>query len=244
MEIKRAVRDEIMDFGFEVKRDTISAEGEFEGYASTFGGAPDSGGDIIAKGCFAKTLKNKGRQGAGIAMLWSHDSRAPVGAWKLLQEDEKGLFVKGQVHPNAKPDGIPVLDIMRMGGIKGLSIGYSTVLSDIDDKKKIRTLKEVELWEVSLVTFPMNTRASITSVKGILEAKTPRELEGALREAGMPHEASKYLVKLCKAGLREAGGQGSTREWSSVLAELRKVNEKVGADLTVAELRKAAEVNF
>lgn len=245
MEIKLAGRrDERMDIAFEVKKESVTAEGDFEGYGSMFGGAPDSGGDIIAPGCFAKTLKARGRNGNGIALLWSHDSRAPIGVWRSLQEDEKGLFCQGTIHPRAKPDGIPVLDIMRMGGIKGLSIGYQTVLAENDDKKKTRTLKEVELWEISPVTFPMSTRATIMSVKNIMEAKTPRELEDALREADMPREAAKYLVKLCKAGLRDAGGAGSTSEWQTVLADLRRVNEKVGADLTAEAIREAAAFNF
>jgi HK97 family phage prohead protease len=179
-------------------------------------------------------------------LLWSHDSRAPIGVWRNLQEDEKGLFCQGTIHPKAMPDGIPVLDIMRMGGIRGLSIGYRAVTADTDEKKKIRTLKEVDLWEISPVTFPMNARASITSVKGILEAKTPRELEDALREADMPREAAKYLVRLCKAGLREAGSQvrGDGREWNALADELKKINEQLGADLTAATIRDAAVVNF
>jgi len=227
MEIKMAMRNEIMDIGFEVKKDSVTAEGDFEGYGSTFGGMPDSGGDVIAKGCFTKTLKNKGRNGNGIALLWSHDARAPIGVWRNIQEDEKGLFCQGTIHPKSQPDGIPVLDIMRMGGIRGLSIGYSTIQYDMDDKRKIRTLKEAELWEISPVTFPMNTRASITSVKEILGAKTPRELERSLRDAGIDHEVSKYLVALCKSGLRDAGRPSnvdSGQDWQLVLDELKKAN--------------------
>jgi uncharacterized protein len=244
MEIKMARHNETIDIGFEVKKETVTAEGDFEGYGSTFGGAPDSGGDIIAKGCFAKTLKNKGRNGNGIALLWSHDSRAPIGVWRNIQEDDKGLFCQGTIHPKAQPDGIPVLDIMRMGGIRGLSIGYNTVKSSTDEKKKVRTLEEVDLWEISPVTFPMNTRASITAVKNIYEARTPRELEDALREADMPRDLAKYLVKLCKPGLRDAGGTTGGQDMNAMLRALRDVNQKLEADLTVEGIRRAIETNF
>lgn len=222
--------DETLSFSLEIKTDDVNVDGHFKGYASTFGGPADSGGDVIATGCFAKTLKSNGRNGNGIALLWSHDARAPIGIWTSLQEDKKGLYVEGCVEPTAMPDGIPVHKIMRMGGIKGLSIGYSTVLSDMDEKKRVRTIKEAELWEISLVTFPMNTRASVTSVKEILGAKTPRELERSLRDAGIDHEVSKYLVALCKSGLRDAGRQqhiDSGQDWQAVLDELKKANAAI-----------------
>jgi len=236
--------DEVMDFGFELKKDAVTTEGMFEGYASTFGGAPDRGGDIIAKGCFTKTLKENGVGGAGIAMLWSHDVRLPIGVWHSFQEDEKGLFCKGWVDPEAKPEGIPVLSLMRRGGIKGLSIGYKTVDFDRDATKGTRLLKEVMLYEVSPVTFPMNTRAKVTSVKSIFEAKTPRELEDALRDADLPRDAAKYLVKLCTTGLRDAGSEDGGREAGALLEALRGVNQKLEADLTVAGIRYAVQENF
>lgn len=236
--------DEIMDFGFELKKESVSTDGLFEGYASTFGGAPDRGGDVVAKGCFAETLKEKGVGGQNIAMLWSHDTRMPIGAWHTFMEDEKGLFCKGMVSPNAKPDGVPVLDLLRMGGIKGLSIGYQTIEADRDDTKKIRTLKKVKLYEVSLVTFPMNTRASVTSVKSIFEAKTPRQLEDALRDADLPRDAAKYLVKLCTTGLRDAGSTSGGREANALLAALKDMNSKLETDLTVTSIRQAVQQNF
>lgn len=236
-------RDETMDFAAEIKADEVHHNGFFKGYASTFGGSPDRGGDVIAKGCFNRTLKEKGRDGAGIAMLWSHDPRCPIGAWQILREDEKGLYVEGIIEPTACPDGVPVHKIMKMGGIKGLSIGYNTVLAETDDKKKVRTLKDVDLWEISLVTFPMNTRASVTSVKNILEAKNERELEDALREAGLSREASKYLVKLAKAGLREAGPKSIANTETSmdpILSELKKLNR----ELSIQGISTAIQSNF
>lgn len=245
MEYKQAGRrDEVLDFAAEIKGDDVNANGYFKGYASTFGGEKDSGGDIVAKGCFTRTLKQKGRGGNGIALLWSHDAKSPLGVWQNISEDEKGLYVEGQVEPTAAPGGIPVYKIMKQGGIKGLSIGYNTVKATQDEKKGARILHDVDLWEISLVTFPMNTRASVTSVKNIFEARTERELEDALREADMPRDAAKYLVSLCKPGLRDAGGRGHKAgrgaEMAAVLRALRQIN----TDLTVGAIRHAVNENF
>lgn len=246
METKMAAARETLDFGFEVKADSVDAKGFFEGYGSTFGGAPDSGNDIVARGAFARTLKNKGRNGTGIAMLWSHDPRLPIGVWHSIVEDEKGLFCKGQVHPDARPEGVPVLELMRMGSIRGLSIGYQAVKAVKDEKSGARMLQDVDLWEISPVTFPMNTRAGITGVKQILDARTPRELERSLRDAGIDHEVSKYLVKLCKAGLREAGGRAAVvtaDSMSALVAELRATNQSISSQLAVTNiLEKVAQI--
>jgi hypothetical protein len=168
----------------------------------------------------------------------------PIGAWQVFAEDEKGLFCKGMVSPKAAPDGVPVLDLLRMGGIKGLSIGYKTVLATRDEKKGTRLLQKVDLMEVSLVTFAMNTRASVTSVKGIFAARTPRELEDALRDAELPRDAAKYLVKLCTTGLRDAGSGTAGSEMQAALDELKKINAGMGASITLTNLQEVSAHNF
>lgn len=237
-------RDEILDFSMEIKKEDVSHNGAFRGYASTFGGDPDQGGDVIAKGCFTDTLKMNGRGGNGIAMLWSHDPRCPIGAWDLVREDEKGLYVEGRVEPSACPDGVPVHKVMKMGGIKGLSIGYNTVDSGdlMVGKIKARELKKVNLWEISLVTFPMNSRSTVTGVKHILEATTERELEDALREASIPRAVAKVIVKVAKDGLRDATRQQQKTDVSlaPVLAALRDVN----AELTLQAVQNSIRQNF
>jgi HK97 family phage prohead protease len=222
-------KDEVLDFGFEIKKEDVTPDGFFKGYGSTFGGPPDSGNDIIAPGCFRKTIKDNGRNGNGIAMLWSHDTKCPIGTWQVIREDDKGLYVEGICEPDAMPGGVPVLKLMRSGGIKGLSIGYNTKSYSMDETKKVRTLKEVDLWEISPVTFPMNNRAKITSVKAIRDARTARELEQALRDAGVPIDEAKYLTGLLKSGLRDAGGLGAG-EMNDILQELKKVNQQMQMD--------------
>jgi hypothetical protein len=85
-----------------------------------------------------------------------------------------------------------------MGAIKGLSIGYNTIDYEYNNETKIRTLKEVELWEISLVTFPANVNATITGIKAFEEAKNIREFENVLREAGLSFNQAKYLIHLCQ----------------------------------------------
>ncbi len=212
---------DILTFPFELK-ESDDATGVFTGYASTFGGKKDSKGDIVEKGAFAETVKNGGRNGNGIAMLWQHDSDKIPGVWKELEEDEKGLRAVGQLAMKTQL-GNDAYELIKLGGIKGLSIGFSTKEHTIDEDKQIRYLKKVDLWEVSLVTFPANTRANIIGIKSLEDARTPRQLEDALREVGLSSEAAKYIVKLAKPSLREVE-KGEEFSMSKVLAEVSKIN--------------------
>lgn len=193
------MESKIMDFEFEAKG--VSEEGVFSGYASTFGGSPDSHGDIIVEGAFRDSLIHGGRNGTGIAMLWQHDSAKPIGVWTGLAENARGLKVSGNLAINTSL-GKDVYELMKMGAVKGLSIGFGIDDYDkdveYDDKKRTRKLKKVNLWEISPVTFPANTRANITSVKSMIEtAQNERELEKALRDV-MSVSSAKYIVSLCK----------------------------------------------
>lgn len=147
---------EQLAFPLEVK--ALTEEGTFEGWAAVFGNV-DQGGDRIEAGAFAKTLK----KGAGaVRLLWNHDPGHPIGVWDALEEKDKGLFGRGRfVMEVAKAKEVHAL--AKAGAIGGLSVGYRTVKSMMDGA--VRVLKEVELWEVSLVTFPMNLQGKITAVK-------------------------------------------------------------------------------
>ena len=115
-------------------------------------------------------------------------------------------------------------ELMKVGAIKGLSIGFNPTVKEYDDNKKVRYIKEVDLWEISLVTFPANTRAKVTVVKAIEEANNVRDMENALREAGLSNSISKYIAKLCKPSLREAETVESDSGLLSILDSLRKTN--------------------
>jgi len=134
-----------------------------EGYAATFGNT-DLGGDVIHRGAFKKTLAERGNK---VRFLWQHDSWEPLGKPLEMREDERGLFVKAAVSDTQR--GRDALALLRDGAIDGLSIGYDAIETDISKDAEgdtVRNLREIRLWEFSLVTFPMNEIAQITALKG------------------------------------------------------------------------------
>ena len=149
-----------------------------EGYASLFGVA-DQGGDIVLRGAYAKSLARLAAKGERVRMLWQHDPAQPIGVWDEVREDGRGLWVKGRILADVA-QGREAAALLAAGAIDGLSIGYRTVKSERDGKGR-RLLSELELWEVSLVTFPMLREARVSGAKA--EAGHWREMAGALREA-------------------------------------------------------------
>jgi hypothetical protein len=143
-----------MSFGLQ-----IDLAGRFAGYASVFG-ERDQGGDIVMPGAFAKSLAKKGR--AGIRMLFQHDPKEPVGTWERIAEDGYGLWVEGRL-----TDGVPRADGLRRliaaRALEGLSIGFRAVRATREARGNLRRLWQIDLWEISIVTFPMMEGARITS---------------------------------------------------------------------------------
>lgn len=149
----------------------------FSGYASVFGGI-DSYGDQIAPGAYKNTLENRER---AIKMRWNHFGPV-IGKWKLIQEDEKGLYVEGELTPNHSVAS-DVAASLQHGAIDGMSIGY--VVRDSEMKGPINVLKEIELIEISVVEEPADNAARVDSIKSTIEdAETIREVESILRDAG------------------------------------------------------------
>lgn len=153
-----------------------------EGYASHFG-APDQGGDIVGKGAYTASLTRASGEGRKIKMLWQHDPAQPIGVWDLVREDENGLWVKGRILKTTQK-GAEAIALIKAGAIDGLSIGYRTLKSTKNDKGQ-RLLTELELWEVSLVTFPMLPSARVAGKAGDApaDASALRELAAAFRGA-------------------------------------------------------------
>ena len=143
------------DFRFELK--TLSEQGTFEGLAAVYGNV-DLGNDVIEPGAFQKTLLDKGGE---IPILFSHDPTEPIGLGKL-NDTSQGLLVQGQLVLES-PVAAKAYALMKARVLRGLSIGYDDVKSKIVDG--VRRLSEIKLWEISLVTFPMNPGAQITGVK-------------------------------------------------------------------------------
>ena len=149
----------------EVKRvaatvDAIDADGTFTGHAALFG-VEDLAHDVIERGAFTATLDHRGV--SGVKMLWHHDPAEPIGRWLEIRQDARGLFVRGRIS-TAVARGREALALMREGVLDGLSIGFRTVKGFRDRRSGIRRLAEVDLWEISLVTFPMQPQARVASV--------------------------------------------------------------------------------
>lgn len=151
-----------------------------EGYASLFG-KRDQGGDVVLQGAYAASLKRHAAAGRAVKMLWQHDPAQPIGIWDEVREDATGLWVKGRLLSQVEK-GREAAALLAAGAIDGLSIGYRTVRAERDGKGQ-RLLQELELWEVSLVTFPMLPDARVAAKGDDPEAETWRSLARTLTEA-------------------------------------------------------------
>lgn len=137
------------------------AHGVFEGYASVFE-REDQGRDVVQRGAFAASLARRGA--GGVKMLFQHDPNQPIGRWLDLKEDARGLYVRGQLLSGV-PKAHEVLTLMRAGVLDGLSIGFKVVRARRDRARSLRRLEVVDLWEISVVTFPMLDVARVSNVK-------------------------------------------------------------------------------
>jgi len=172
----------------------VGEDGTVEGYGSIFG-VRDSYDDVIAPGAYAISLAAHKAEGTMPAMLWQHDATVPIGIWTEMVEDGKGLRIKGKLALDTVK-GAEAYALLKMGALNGLSIGFVSKQWTYDRDTDVRTLTEVELWEVSLVTFPANDKARITSVKAadVAGIKTIRQAEQSLRDAGFSADAAKALI--------------------------------------------------
>lgn len=204
--------------------------GVFSGYASTFGNE-DQGGDIVVKGAFAETLGQ--REVRQVKMLYEHDCYQPIGVWTRLEEDDRGLLATGQLLIDALPKAREVHAMLRAGVLDSLSIGYRVIKADSDrSNPHLRLLRSIDLKEISVVMFPMNENAVISSVKADLP--TEREFQRWLqRDAGLSRAEAEHVINhglksLLKAK-RDAGGEvASTPPDAGLVAlanELRRLTE-------------------
>lgn len=139
----------------------VTGEGRFSGYASLFGEV-DLGKDTIERGAFAHSLMKRGA--SGVRMLFQHDPGEPLGTWTTIREDQRGLYVEG-VLSTGVARAREVHQLMKNGALDGLSIGFQTVKAKTDGKSGIRRILEADLWEISIVTFPMLPAARVSNVK-------------------------------------------------------------------------------
>lgn len=179
-----------IDRYFEVKASGGDSSGTFEGLLSVFG-EEDSYSDIVVKGAFSHTLKEHRTKGRMPALLWQHDAREPIGVFREMRETDQGLFVKGELFVDDIPKAKQAYRLLKEGGLSGMSIGFKTVDSEIK-ANGVRLLKEIELMEGSLVTFPALDSARVMDVKSA--PKDVREFESLLRDAGYSRKQSKAII--------------------------------------------------
>jgi hypothetical protein len=178
---------------------SVDDEGAFEGYASLFGVA-DMGGDVVAPGAFRASLAKRGA--AGIRLLFQHDPGQPVGVWRELREDARGLHVRGQLLLDIER-AREIHALMKECALDGMSIGFRTVRGAKDRRTGLRRLTEIDLWEISIVTFPLLPGARIGRVKGGLP--TEREFERWLvRDAGFSRSNARAVIR---SGFKQLAGR-------------------------------------
>lgn len=214
----------------EVKFADAGTPGSFEGYGAVFGNV-DAYGDVIQKGAFKETLRDWSKQKKMPPMLVQHGGMMfsdmdalPVGIWDAMSEDDTGLYVKGRLINLDTERGKTIHGAMKEGALDGISIGYRAkefALGTKPDEPR-RTLKKIDLMEVSVVTFPANGKARVASVKGAGMIRTIREFEDFLRDAGFSNAQAKAIAS---SGFKAADPRDE--DDAEVAAAIRRNIEKL-----------------
>lgn len=176
-----------------------SEDGTFKGYGSVFN-VKDSASDMVDKGAFLASLGRWEAKGMMPPMLWQHDMKSPIGRYNVMREDESGLYVEGKFSM-AVEKAREAHALLKDGVISGLSIGYMTVKSQWDEQENVRRLKEVDLFEVSLVTMPANEMAQVLHVKAAEQIQTERDFEAFLKLQGYSQSQAKAITATGFKGL-------------------------------------------
>lgn len=207
----------------EIERRTVALEvssvddtGILKGYGSVFNNV-DLYKEKIAPGAFVDTLAAHSKAGTMPAMLWQHWSDQVPGVWTSMAEDKRGLKVDGEFILDTQL-GKEAHVLTKRKAVNGLSIGFITKKSERDEESGIRTLLAIDLWEVSIVTFPANTKARITDVKSL--PTNIREFEGHLRDVGFSAQAAKSIAS---SGFKAAD---NARDEQAALAELSSIMQR------------------
>jgi len=201
---------------------SLKDDGEFEGYGSTFGGEPDSYGDVIAVGAFTESLAAHKAAGTMPKMFWQHKRDEPIGKWVAAAEDARGLMLKGKLNMDVQR-GREAYSLLKNGDIDGLSIGYRIKEYSVDTESGVWTLQSLDLKEVSVVSIGANENATITSVKAFKAAHqltdklkagdrlTEREFETWLKGLGFSNSEAERAARVCLKGQGEPAGADATR---------------------------------
>jgi HK97 family phage prohead protease len=216
------------DFALEVK--ALEDTGSLEGYASVFG-VRDSYNEVVMPGAFSDSLAKHKREGTFPMMLWQHDASEPIGIWAELSDDGKGLRAKGDLLiDQSVPQADKVYSLLKAKAVRGMSIGYREIDVTPPENGGPRKLVQLELMEVSIVSFPANTRARVEAVKAedeiqqvkfwkrfedwarLLRDGEPmpiKEFEDILRDAGVPKALATQIASVgyAKAIRSESEGE-------------------------------------
>lgn len=183
----------------------VEEDGTFSGYASLFGRI-DLARDMVEPGAFSRAIRLRGA--AGVRMLYQHDPAQPIGTWLELREDGQGLYVRGRLARGVER-AQEALALMRAGALDGLSIGFRTVRARKDARSGVRRILEADLWEISIVTFPMLPEARIRNVKDAAagadrgELPSVREFERWLtRDAKLTRGEARMVISRGFSSLR------------------------------------------
>ena len=200
----------------------VTETGTFEGLASVYGNV-DLGGDICMPGCFKEFVKT--RDGS-IRILDSHNTRAPIGKGTVI-DSHMGLVLKGTLNLKVSRSR-DVHELMKDGIIDGLSIGFDILPngSEVRESDNVRLLKELKLWEISTVVFPMNPAATISAVKNFQQITNIREYENWLRDAG---GFSKEQAKILARSYKDLPGRRDADETAEQSKELLGFLERIAA---------------
>jgi HK97 family phage prohead protease len=204
----------------------IAPDGTVEGYASLFGEI-DQARDMVMPGAFAASLKKRGVR--RVPMLFQHDPSEPIGIWLELREDMHGLYARGRLIPEVVR-ARELWALLEAGTADGLSIGFRTVKGRLDPKSRIRKLEQIDLWEISIVTFPLLPGARVRAVKG---AASSRPTLRARTRNSWPVDRSASALKPERLFRREPRfaferGDGSRMSWRDLVLPERQLRPVAG----------------
>lgn len=185
--------------------------------------------DIVRPGAFKKTIADHKKRGILPAMLLQHSRWSlPCGAWSSAAEDEEGLALEGQLlTESARPEVKDLYPLVKMGAVNGLSIGFWPSKVKLDEKTKTRELLEIELEEISVVTFPNLDSSRITDVKSADATSLKRNIEAALRDVGLSRTEAKALIADGFKALAQRDAGDEARE--AVMQEIRNLTSAIRA---------------
>ncbi|ARS51508.1 HK97 family phage prohead protease [Kushneria konosiri] len=202
----------VRDFELNIK--AVDDNGFFSGYGSVFGNA-DSYGEVVMPGAFSKSLERINANGRKVPVLWQHRQGEPIGVYTKLEEDDRGLYVEGRLLKDSVRQAGEAHALMQAEAVSGLSIGYYVMDDTFDEVDRVRRLKELDLMEISLVTFPANDEARIEAVKfAIAHGDLPSlpDFERLLREAGFSKSQSAVIANRGLSHLLRSESAGEAKQ--------------------------------